>query len=39
MNYKVTIFQILSPQVPKVKEINLCVTVDLVITGTKVPSH
>lgn len=33
------IFPVLSPQVSKGKEINLSLTVDPVITGTKVPSH
>lgn len=39
MNYEMTIFPVLSPQVSKGKVMNLSLAVDLVITGTEVPSH
>lgn len=39
MNYKVATFLIWSPQVPKARNINLCLAVDLVITVIEVPSH
>lgn len=39
MNYEMSIFSVFILQVSKGKVINLSLTVDLVITGTKVSSH